>query len=447
MKSIASLLCLVLACCLNPSICAAADPASASDQSASAYIAPVANDSARATLVSFLEEARNYTLNRGEDVAIAAFSDPKGEFVRGEMYVFAYDFNGTLLAHPYLHSLMGRNNLDLVDPNGVHTISNLLKVAGRGSGFAYNVYPNPTKANQTELKLLYVLKVNDGMWIGSGIYLSDQAPLFSFEDQRRLRAFVESARDYALRNGKAKAIAAFNDSKGEFVAGDLSVFAYNFSGDALSLPFQTELLGRNRLEATDANGVAFVRDLSDLAGSGWGETYYIYPNPSDGMKEELRLSCSSKVDDSWWLGAGIFSNMTSILNVSALKPINKDELKTFVEEAYSHVLVTGKDKALKDFMDLNSSWVRGDVYIFGQDFNGTELCLPYMPDKVGTNRLNVTNDQGVYINREMRAVAMNGSGFYEYIWRNPISNQSEPKLSYVTMVDDSWWLGSGIYKA
>jgi polar amino acid transport system substrate-binding protein len=447
MKSIASLLCLVLACCLFPSICAAADPASASDQSASAYIAPLANDSARAMLVSFLEEARNFTLNRGEDEAIAAFGDPKGEFVRGEMYVFAYDFNGTLLAHPYLHSLKGRNNLDLVDPNGVHMISNLLEVAGRGGGFAYHVYPNPAKANQTELKLLYVLKVDDNMWIGSGIYLSDQAPLFSFEDQRRLRAFVEAARDYALENGKAKAVAAFNDPKGEFVAGDLHVFAYDFSGDALSLPFHPELLGKNRLETTDANGVAFVNDLSALAGTGWGETYYIYPNPSNGMMEELGLSCSSKVDDSWWLGAGIFSGMRSVLNVSALKPINSDELKAFVEEAYSHVLVAGKDKALKEFMDLNSSWVRGDVYIFAQDFNGTELCLPYMPDKVGTDRLNVTNDQGVYINREMRAIAMNGSGFYEYRWKNPISNLSEPKVSYVTKVDDSWWLGAGIYEA
>jgi polar amino acid transport system substrate-binding protein len=257
---------------------------------------------------------------------------------------------------------------------------------------------------------------------------------------------VDAARDYALEKDKAKAIAAFNDPKGEFVAGDLYVFAYDFSGDALSLPFQPELLGKNRLNATDANGVAFVSDLSDLAGTGWGETYCLSPNPSDGMKEELRLSYSSKVDDSWWLGAGIYSGMTSVLNVSALKPINRDELKTFVEEAYSHVLVTGKDKALKEFMDLNGSWVRGDVYVFAQDFNGTELCLPYMPDKVGTNRLNITNDQGLYINREMRAIAMNGSGFYEYSWRKPLSNQSESKVSYVTKVDDSWWLGSGIYQ-
>jgi signal transduction histidine kinase len=98
-------------------------------------------------------------------------------------------------------------------------------------------------------------------------------------------------------------------------------------------------------------------------------------------------------------------------------------------------------------MDLNSSWVRGDVYIFAQDFNGTALCLPYLPEEVGTNRMDIQNDQGVYINRDMRAIAMNDSDFYEYRWRNPISNQSEPKVSYVSKVDDTWWLGAGIYEA
>lgn len=41
---------------------------------------------------------------------------------------------------------------------------------------------------------------------------------------------------------------------------------------------------------------------------------------------------------------------------------------------------------------------------------------------------------------------MNGSGFYEYEWRNPVSNQSEPKVSYVKKVDDTWWMGAGIYE-
>ena len=443
MKLIASIIVsFALSACLFLSIGAAAEHGIKSER----LTPPVANDSARLELVSFLEEARNYTLNNGKEEGFKAFSDPNGEFVRGDMYIFAYDFNGTLLAHPYLHNLIGRNNLDLVDPNGVHFIKNLIEVAKSGQGFAYNVYPNPNKANQTELKLLYVLKVDDNLWIGSGIYLPGQAPLFSFEDQRNLLEFVDEARDYALLNGKNKSLQVFNDPEGEFVREDLYVFAYDFLGNALSLPFQPALLGTNRLDARDSNGIAFTKDNLDLARTGSGQTYYLYPNPGENMREELKLSYTTKVDDSWWLGAGIFSSSSSAQNLSAMKPASREELKTFVEEAYSHALVTGKDKALTEFMDLNSIWVRGDVYIFAQDFNGTALCLPYLPKEVGTNRMDIQNDLGVYINREMRAIAMNGSGFYEYRWINPISNQSEAKVSYVSRVDDTWWLGAGIYE-
>jgi len=118
-----------------------------------------------------------------------------------------------------------------------------------------------------------------------------------------------------------------------------------------------------------------------------------------------------------------------------------------VESAYSHVLVTGKEKAIGDFMNLNGTWVRGNVYIFAADFNGTSLCLPYLPDAIGTNRMDIQNDQGEYINREMREIALNGSGFYEYEWRNPITNRTEPKVSFVKKVDETWWMGSGIYES
>jgi polar amino acid transport system substrate-binding protein len=443
MKKIAVILCLALAACLFPSIGAAAEQAS--NQSVSEAL--LASDSAREKLVSLLEEARNYTLNNGTEEALKAFSDPRGGFIRDDMYVFAYDFNGTLLAHPYLPGLIGRNNTDLIDPNGVPMIGNLIEIARRGHGFAYNVYPNPNNKDQTGLKLLYVLRVDDNLWLGSGIYLPGNAPLFSFEEQRSLKAFVDGAKDYALKNGQARALAAFNDPKGEFVQAEKYIFAYDLSGKLLSMPLRPELVGRDRLDIEDPNAVAITRDNIDLARNGSGKTYYLYPNPGENMSQMLKLSYSTAVNDSWVLGAGIYVNSSSALNMPAMKPANAEELKTFVEEARTHALVTSKNVVLKEFMNLNGSWVRGDVYIFAHDFNGTCLCLPYLPQSVGTNRQDIQNDQGVYINREMSAIAMNGSGYYEYQWNNPITNQSETKVSYVTKVDDTWYLGAGIYQS
>lgn len=143
----------------------------------------------------------------------------------------------------------------------------------------------------------------------------------------------------------------------------------------------------------------------------------------------------------------ILAQDTPVENASLRAPSNETELKSFVESAVAHVNEGGKYKAIRDFMNLNGPWVRGDVYIFAHDFNGSTLCLPYLPRAVGTNRMDVRNEQGIYINREMRSIALNGSGFYEYSWKNPISDQNESKVSYVTKVDDTWWLGAGIYEA
>ncbi len=132
------------------------------------------------------------------------------------------------------------------------------------------------------------------------------------------------------------------------------------------------------------------------------------------------------------------------LNLKA--PSNETELISFVESAVAHVKEVGKERAIKDFMDINGSWVRGDVYIFAHAFNGTTLVLPYQPSAVGTNRLDVQDPQGRYVNREMNCIAQHGNGFYHYVYRNPVSNKIENKVSYVTKVDDNWWLGAGIYK-
>jgi signal transduction histidine kinase len=264
---------------LTACLIAIAGASEASAEAESPYLTPIAGDSTRKELVSFLDEAKEYVLNNGRDEALEAFGDPAGKFARGDLYVFAYDFNGTLLAHPYLPELVGRNNLDLVDANGVPMIKNLMKVAESGGGFLYNVYPNPAEENAEELKLVRALKVDGDLWISSGIYLSAQPPRFNLQDREALRAFVDEALNYSLDNGRDMALEAFNDPEGEFIRDDLYIFAYDFNGTVLALPFQPEIIGENRIELEDANEVAFIREFLSLARTGGGESYYLYPNP------------------------------------------------------------------------------------------------------------------------------------------------------------------------
>ena len=66
---------------------------------------------------------------------------------------------------------------------------------------------------------------------------------------------------------------------------------------------------------------------------------------------------------------------------------------------------------------------------------------------VGMNRTNIKDANGVFVIPELAKLAKNGGGWLKYLWANPLhNNKVEPKLGYVEKVDDTWFLGSGMYE-
>ena len=258
-------------------------------------------------LIGFVNEARDFVAEQGKDKALEVFNNPNGEFVRGEHYIIAYDFNGTCLAHPYEPTMIGKNVLDVTDPNGVALKRNMREAAKRGSGFAYYIWPNPAHSGVEELKIAYVLKVDEEMWLAAGTYLSVQTPIFSIESREDLVAFVKGAKNFALNTTKDEALKAFNDINGSYVEGNRYIFAYDFAGNCLALPIQSDLIGENRINITDSNGAEYIRDMIALVQSGDGFIYYIKPDPAENMTQGFKLSYVTKVGDTWWLGSGIYA--------------------------------------------------------------------------------------------------------------------------------------------
>lgn len=130
---------------------------------------------ARATreqVVSFVEEAVAYAKKNGKEKALAEFSDPEGDFKRGELYIYAYDFDGNNVAHGGNKAFVGQNLIDMKDPNGVMVIQELIKRAKDGSGWLEYMWENPA-TGQLEPKVGYVMKVDDTWWLGSGTYGTD----------------------------------------------------------------------------------------------------------------------------------------------------------------------------------------------------------------------------------------------------------------------------------
>lgn len=277
--------------------------AAANGNNSSSYIL---KPDAKEGLIAFVNEAKDFVLAEGKDKALQAFNDPKGKFVKGELYISAQDLNGTLLASPYRREMIGQKASNLTDPNGVAYTKNILETAKRGGGFTYYIRANPAHSNAEELKLVYVVKMDDGLCLSSGMYLPGPAPIFSNESRKDLAAFVENAKAFALNHTKEEALLAFNDRNGEFVKGGQYIFAYDFKGNTLALPFEPEAIGTNRIDLKDPNGVYVLPEAFDVAKRGGGFTYIIYKDPAKNMTNRLKLRYVTKVNDEWFLGSGIY---------------------------------------------------------------------------------------------------------------------------------------------
>lgn len=136
-----------------------------------------AGSATTADVQAFVEKAVAYAKANGKDEALAAFTAPGGEFHDGELYIFAYDFDGNVIAHGGDETLVGKNLMDLQDPDGLPVIQKLTALAESGSGWLVYQWPNPQDENVIESKVGYVAKVDDGWFVGSGTY----APLATEE--------------------------------------------------------------------------------------------------------------------------------------------------------------------------------------------------------------------------------------------------------------------------
>jgi polar amino acid transport system substrate-binding protein len=261
-------------------------------------------------LVVFVEEAAAFARENGRERSLAVFNDRNGSFVRGDLYVFAYDMNGTVLALPFQPEIVGIGRAGIVDLNGIAFIQDAIRQARNGSGYFRYHYPNPSHNYTIERKTSYVIGLGD-WFVGAGFYETDLAMTEdpALRSRGDLVQYVEKAAAYARASGRDRAIRAFNDRNGSFVRGDLYVFAYDMNGTTLALPFQHELIGVDRANATDIQGTMFVQAAIGAAKNGSGFYELWYPNPADGFAVEPKVCYVVGMGD-WFLGSGYYTGST-----------------------------------------------------------------------------------------------------------------------------------------
>jgi cytochrome c len=109
-----------------------------------------------------VEKAAVYHQAQGKEATLKELNNPQGQFVKGDLYVFAYALaDGVVIAHPTNPKLVGKNMIDIPDPDGKLFRKEIWEVAkAKGAGWVDYKYLNP-ESKKVERKTTFCLKIGD----------------------------------------------------------------------------------------------------------------------------------------------------------------------------------------------------------------------------------------------------------------------------------------------
>lgn len=252
------------------------------------------------------------------------------------------------------------------------------------------------------------------------------------DDAKRAKELLDRAVAY-YEEKKDLALAAFN-RQGEFIQGDLYVYAINTAGIMLaSGGSSSALIDRNILGVTDVDGKQLFKETLAIANSkGSGMVEYRWLNRVD-RKVERKVTYFKKV------GNVIIAVGYYIPRASA------EQAKNMLNKAAIAVKNDSKS-AFKAFADLNGNYIEDDLYVFVIGIKDMRFrAHGASPRLVGTDGQTLTDANGKPIMQDMISIVKTkGEGELEYAWRNPVTNKIEKKHTFLRKVDN-FLVGVGYY--
>jgi cytochrome c len=107
----------------------------------------------------------------GREAALKAINEPKGPFVKGDLYVFALNMDNKMLAHPFDKKVLNLSMNNVVDANGDRFFTKMKEVAEKqGSGWVEYTWAKPGEEG-AKRKKSYIMKLpGEEMYVGAGYY-------------------------------------------------------------------------------------------------------------------------------------------------------------------------------------------------------------------------------------------------------------------------------------
>jgi len=124
---------------------------------------------------------------------------------------------------------------------------------------------------------------------------------------------------------------------------------------------------------------------------------------------------------------------------------SQQKAKNWVSKAIAFYKASGKEIALAEFTNPKGPFVQDEMYIFVLDPKGIMIAHGVNEKYIGKNFIDLQDSTGKSFIREIiNAANVNGSGWIDYQWYNPVTKETKPKSVYFERVDDLIFC-SGIY--
>jgi cytochrome c len=124
----------------------------------------------------------------------------------------------------------------------------------------------------------------------------------------------------------------------------------------------------------------------------------------------------------------------------------KDEATAMVKKAIVFIKTNGADKAYAEISNPKGQFVDRDLYVVVYDMTGKCLAHGANTKMIGRDLIdNKDVDGKEFVKERVEMMKKQASGWQDYKFRNPTTNQIEPKAMYIERLNDVI-VGCGIYK-
>ncbi len=364
---------------------------------------------------SLVKSAVNTFKTEGRETAFREFSNVVGKFVKGDLYLYAYDMKGYCVAHGDNVALIGRDFYNLKDEEDLFIIQALIDKAKQGGGWVNYMWNHSTKSGYVEL-----VSDKDGEYIiGSGYHPENK--------RSRVTSLVKRGVKFFNSWGRERAAIEFNNQTGEFIIGDLALFMYDFKGSVLSQGDYLAYVGQNLYNLRSPAGEFIVQNIIKKAEAGGGWIDYQWSH-------DLASAYVEKVGDkeaSYIIGAAFYPDT------------KKENVIQLVKSAIGYFKNHRKEEAMQEFSKRSGQFIKGSSFIFVFNLDGDCLAYGDTHSFIWKNFKDFKDTDGKQVFRSFLNKASSGGGWVEY------KSKNITKLAYIEkVVKDNvpYIIGSAFYK-